>query len=357
VALTAEQVDHLADRLVALYGEAERVMLHRVARALAEGLDGPRWAEEKLLEYQLLQARLRGDLTSLAGKSASEIAEAIMRAYNAGQAAALADIAVAGVAAKVAAGANPAGLASVRALIGETVTSVLDSHQRILRATGDIYRAVVVEASPLQLVGAVTRREAAQRALNVFADHGITSFVDRAGRRWSMTSYTEMATRTAARRAQVEGHADQLLAHGEDLVIASDHSQECDLCRPWEGKVLSLSGAPRIDGVTVAGTLDQARAAGLLHPGCRHTVGLYLPGVTVPPTSTADPRGDAARQELRRLERGVRAWRAREVVALDPAEAARCRAKVREWQARVRRHAADTGVKRQPPRERLGAAL
>ncbi|MCL4722538.1 MAG: capsid protein [Gammaproteobacteria bacterium] len=355
--LTAEQIDHLTDRLVALYGEAERVMLHRIARALARGLDSPRWAEEKLLEYQLLQARLRGDLNSLAGKSVSEVAAAVMQAYNAGQASALADLAVAGLAGQVAAGANPAGLASVRALIGETATSVLDSHQRILRAAGDIYRAVVAEASPLQLVGAVSRREAAQRALSTFAEHGITSFVDRAGRRWSMTGYTEMATRAAARRAQVDGHADQLLAHGEDLTIVSDHPRECALCRPWEGKVLSLSGSPRIDGVQVAGTLDQARAAGLLHPGCRHTIGLYLPGVTEIPTGTADPEGDAARQELRRLERGVRAWRRREAAAMSPEEAAGCRARVREWQARIRQHVARTGAKRQPQRERLGAAL
>lgn len=356
MSVSARQLDHIADRVAALYGEAEVLMLHRIARQLARGLDGPAWAQEKLIEFQLLRARLRGDLTDLAGKSATEIAAAIMKAYNAGQASAIADLALAGLAAKVAGGSNPAGLAAIRALIGETATDVLASHSRILRSVEDIYRQVIAEASPLQLVGALTRREAAQRALNRFADAGVTGFVDRTGRQWSMTSYTEMATRTAARRAQWAGHADQLQAHGQDLVQVSDHSQECELCRPWEGKILSLSGAPRLDGVKWTATLAEAQAAGLGHPGCRHTFGIYLPGITQPLTNTADPQGDADRQHLRYLERGVRQWKAREAVALDPAEKARCRAKVREWQGRIKAHVEETGVKRQRFRESLTAA-
>lgn len=357
MALTADQIDHLTDTLVALYGEAERLMLHRMAQNLARGINGPRWAEEKLLELQLLKARARGELNVIAGKSAQEIAATIMKAFNAGQAAALADLAIAGLVAKVAGGSNPAGLASIRALIGDTATDVLASHARILRSVDDIYRAVIAEASPLQLVGALTRQQAAQRALNRFADKGITAFVDASGRQWSMTSYTEMSTRTAARRAQVDGHTAQMLDHGQDLVIVSNHSQECELCRPWEGQILSLTGAPRIDGVEYKATLDVARSMGFLHPGCRHTVGLYIPDVTKVPTGTADPTGDADRQELRYLERGVRAWRAREAAAMDPAAKAEAAGKVREWQARIKSHVANSSAKRQPGRERLGAAL
>ncbi len=355
--VSARQIDRLADRVAALYGEAERVLLHKIAQNLARGIDGPSWAQEKLLEFQLLQARLRGELNTLAGKSATEIAAAIMNAYNAGQAGALADLAIAGLAERVAAGANPAGLNAVRALIGETATDVLASHARILRSVDDIYRSVIAEASPLQLAGAMTRREVAQRALNRFADRGVTAFVDRSGRQWSMTGYTEMTTRTAARRAQWQGHADQLLEHGQDLVIVSDHSQECSLCRPWEGKVLSLTGAPRVDGAEWVATLAEAQAAGLGHPGCRHTFGIYIPGVTEAPKHTADPQGDADRQQLRYLERGTRQWRAREASALDPQAKAEAAAKVREWQARIKAHVEETGVKRQPQRERFGAAL
>ena len=84
MALSVEQIDHLTDKLVALYGEAERVMLHRIAKALARGIDTPNWAAEKQLEFQLLQARLRGELNTLAGRSATEVAAAVMKAFNAG---------------------------------------------------------------------------------------------------------------------------------------------------------------------------------------------------------------------------------------------------------------------------------
>lgn len=355
MAVTARQVDHLTDALVALYGEAERVLLHRIATALAKGMDSPHWAEQKLMEVQLLLARCRGDLQTLAGKSTDEISAMLMQAYNTGRAGALADVAVAGLASRIAAGGELATVHQIRALLDETLNGAIGQQQTILRTVDDIYRQVIAEASPLQLAGVETRREVAQRALNKFADRGITSFTDAAGRKWSMTSYTEMSTRTAARRAQWKGHAEQLQQLGQDLVIVSDHSQECTLCRPWEGKILSLSGAPRVDGVQVAGTLEQAQAAGLGHPGCRHTFGVYLPGVTKVPTGTADPQGDTDRQRLRYLERGVRAWRAREAAALSPEARQQAAAKAREWQARIRQHVADTGVKRQPQRERLGA--
>jgi hypothetical protein len=182
-------------------------------------------------------------------------------------------------------------------------------------------------------MGAQTRRQAAQSALDRFANRGVTGFVDRAGRRWELESYTEMALRTANGRAQVAGTLDRLQAGGIGLVIVSNHPQECPLCRPWEGKVLSITGTVPAgvvldDGAVVAGSVAQAQVDGLQHANCRHTLTAYVPGLTVAPGHTADPAGDRARQEQRRLERGVRQWRRREAVALD--EPAR-RSGVRPW--------------------------
>ena len=69
---------------------------------------------------------------------------------------------------------------------------------RILRATSDVYRQVIARVTAQGLAGEYTRRQAAQAALNLFADRGITGFVDVAGRRWNLPSYAEMACRTAA---------------------------------------------------------------------------------------------------------------------------------------------------------------
>ncbi len=161
-----------------------------------------------------------------------------------------------------------------------------------------------------------------------------------------------MATRTATGRAAVDGHTDRLQANGHDLIIVSNAPQECDLCRPFEGKVLSISGAPRIDGVQPMTTLADARRRGLFHPNCRHSTALYLPGVTRPMIDTADPRGDRDRQQLRYLKRQVRSWKRRQATALSDLERARAGAKVRDYQAKIRQHVDTTTAKRQPQRER-----
>ena len=355
MALTARQLDRLVETLASIYEDAELRLLEHIARQLAQGIDSPSWAMDKLRELQLLLARLRGDLASMAGRSAEEITKAILDAYNSGRAGALAELVKANMATTAARGASPIVDAAMRALLEETIGATLGTHVRILRSADDIYRQVVAKASGITLTGAVTRRQAAQKALDAFADAGVTGFIDRAGRNWDARSYVEMAMRSASHRASVQGHLDQLQAHGHDLVMVSDHAQECELCRPFEGKVLSISGLPRIDGVRVYCSVSEAYSRGYGHPGCRHRF-VYFDGVTDVPRGTADPLGDAARQQQRHLERGVRAWKRREAAALDPQAKAAARLKVREWQARLREHVAVNDLKPQPFRTSATAA-
>ena len=344
-----QKVDDLTAQVTRLYADAEQVILQRIASSLGRGIASPQWMEHKLLELQLIQARLRGEMAGLATKSASEITSVLTTAYNLGQGDAIVDLHNAGLGYAFKQGAV-SGVNQLNALLQETTASVLAQHQRILRSVDDIYRQAISAATPLQLAGVITRKDAVQRALNTFADAGISGFTDRAGRKWNLTSYTDMATRTAARRAQVEGHANQLAAHDQNLVYVSDHAGECELCRPFEGKVLALVG----DGTRT--TLDEAKARGVFHPGCRHTIGLYLPGVSNL-KHEPDPEGYAARQQQRGIERNIRKWKNRESVALDPATKAQARAKVRAHQAQMRDHLEKNPyLKRQPDRESLGWA-
>ena len=108
--------------------------------------------------------------------------------------------------------------------------------------------------------------------------------------------------------------------------------------------------------VHIAGSVAQAIAAGLMHPNCRHTLSLYLPGVTRIPRNTEDPDGDRARQQLRYLERGVRGWKLREAAALSPQAAAYAKAKTAQWRGRIKSHVAASehlGIMRKPERERI----
>ena len=273
----------------------------------------------------------------------------------------------------------------------------------------DVYRSVIAETGEQVLLGTQTRRQVAQAALDRFAKKGITGFIDKSGRGWSLESYVEMAMRTGTGKAAVQGHVDRLQQYGLDLVIVSDAPKECPLCRQWEGKVLSVSGAasavitsemsslgavnsahfvweqavaqgkPTAEVARAKAALDaakrayvasrggqglrpkqyptlaEARATGLFHPGCRHSISAYQEGITRPMTGTADPEGYAATTKLRYLERQVRASKRMGAAAMDDAASGKAAQRVKDYQAKIREHVKTTSAVRVPVRERLGA--
>lgn len=159
-----------------------------------------------------------------------------------------------------------------------------------------------------------TRREAAADLLSKYARHGVTRFVDSAGKNWDLVSYAEMVTRTTTSRTLSTAYLQQTLDGGRTLILVSDAPEECERCRPFEGKVLSIgpdpgAGRHMIDGVavTVMCTVAFAEDAGLHHPNCRHRYLAFFPGVTSRPTVTRDPEGAKLRTEQRARERRIRA--------------------------------------------------
>lgn len=289
----------LAEPLLRLYLEAELILLRKVARRLERGIMQPGWAYNRGVAgalTDLRQAKIPEDRGIFIGDHFCCTSEA-----------------------------------TVSNMVVELVNALQATHWLIFRATTDAYREVVAKASAQVVIGSLARREAAQLALNRLLGRGISGFVDSSGARWELASYVEMAMRTGAGNAAVLGHVGRLQAAGEDLLIVSNAPGECPLCRPWEGRILSASGNSREHP-----SLATARASGLFHPRCRHSTGLYVEGLSRPMGETADPQGYEARQEQRYLERQVRLWKRREVLALDDGEAAQARAKVREWTQRPR---------------------
>lgn len=387
----------LADRLAAMYADAERRLAADIAHRLAQGIDAPDWATQKLAGLHRLRLWVAQLLRRLDGQMAAEVEQAVILAFIRGGRAAMDELArlqsthpewlraaevtdpgprlAEAIATRTA--LTAAQLAEIRQALPQIdavqrlafslVSKLRGAHLRITRWAEDAYRSVVGAASADVLLGTTTRRAAAQRAWEQLLTQGITGFTDRAGRNWNLATYVEMATRSTVAQAAVEGHLDRLAAADLDLVIVSDAPGECALCRPWEGKVLSRTGPPgartvqvphtlrRSETVTVhiAGSVAEAVLAGLMHPNCRHSLSAFLPGVTRIPTHTEDPEGDEARQQLRHLERRLRAWKLREESVIDPAAHDRAKAKVREYQARIRDHVAATGLIRQPNREQI----
>lgn len=360
--------EDLAAAVSTLYEQAELAVIEKVTRALAQGLDSPLWAELRLRAIGGLRTAIEEIIAALQADAAGAVHTAVAEAYDRGQQAAVAELG----ALSVAAPAIPPGTHAVDRLASALVRETGATHTRILRVGLDTYRQVVAQASSAPLLGASTRREAAGRALAQFANKGVTGFVDRSGKAWNLTSYVEMATRSAVGRAAVQAHDDRLAAAGIDLVMVSDAPEECPKCEPWEGKVLRREGAPgsgveelehateddRMVRVRVAGSLPEAKAAGLMHPNCRHSISIYLPGVTKP----LPPKGDRTRatyeqsQQQRYFERQVRAWKRRAAGSIDDAGRTKANAKVRAYQGRIRELVADTGLPRKSRREQLTTA-
>ncbi|MGW1679381.1 phage minor capsid protein [Saccharopolyspora sp. NPDC002376] len=379
MAVDPEYLDEIAATVAAVYREAETALAAVIARHLAGEIDrdmpAPVWAERRLAAVRSLRASASAILAALQADGSTAFRQAAAQSFRAGWRSALEELParlfpLSGLAEAARRAADEApGFAAVEALAGAVFGDVGMRAANVLRDVVDVYRSVVTAAAGRILTGTQTRREAAQSAFARFVDQGITSFVDRSGRRWKLPSYVEMATRTVAQRAAVQGQTDRLDAMGVRLVYVSNAAQECALCRPYEGRVLRLDDGPTGEitvahqltdepfAVDVVATLTGARLAGFQHPNCRHSVSAYLPGMTrLPAQPTADPEGDQARQRQRAIERQIRKHKQRQAAALDATARKTAGRKVREWQAALREHLeAHTDLKRLRYREQIGA--
>ncbi|WP_018135437.1 phage minor capsid protein [Acaricomes phytoseiuli] len=317
---------NLAKGIREIYLEAELILLQKIAKTLSGGLDSPAWAEEKLLQTGAVLAATEKIINRLEHKTAQQLLAILSGAYRLGADSAIKELkarrligGLGGVA------PSPGVLALVTATLGGQAQAF-----QIRRSVIDAYQEIITQATAQAVAGVLTIREASKSLLLGLAKTGITSFTDRSGRSWEMGAYAEMSVRTASMNAYLQGTVDQITDFGEDLVIISNAPEECRLCRPYEHRVLSISGnSPERT------SLEEARNRGLFHPNCRHSMSLYIPGVTKRTSHTADPEGAALRQKQRAFERRVRELKRQVAIAdgFGEPEAATARSKLRAKQA------------------------
>lgn len=326
-----------AEALLKMYAEAEEELIAIVAsRVGMVGHDPPQWAQQKLKQVQEVRAELRTAIDGLAKQSLEERIKLMWAAHDEGADGLLRELGIEGA-------ISTARSQAAVTLIDDYNERFSELHRRILRDATDVYRDVLNQALPMAAMGVETTQQAIRRALNAFADRGITAFVDKAGRRWGMAEYAEMATRTGMMNAAIAGYTQEALNHSEDLVIITDHADECPLCAPWERRVLSLTGA-QLSHPDCSGTIADARAAGLFHPNCLHGMTVYVPGLTIvdggkPSGSyygSDDQRGYQQRQLQRYYERTVRRWKRRQAAATTPEDERIAKAYVDKWQRKLR---------------------
>ncbi|GGM65125.1 hypothetical protein GCM10012275_39590 [Longimycelium tulufanense] len=362
-----EVVEQLGRDVLATFTEAEERLLGDIARRARNGAEVPQWASEKAAAVREVRLAVERVLTQLRGEAGPAAAEAVLAAHQAGASAALTQLHRLGALDEhqVAALREVIPGMDAATLLAADLTSRLDAlHLRILRWGQDAYQTAVAAAAPAQLLGTATTRSAQRAAWDRLLADGVTGFIDRAGRCWNLATYVEMATRTATARAWNDGHLARLDDLGVDLVTVSRTADGCAPCAAWEGRILARTGGVGRRAVTneltgeamtveVVGTVDEARASGLFHPNCRHTLLPYLPGVTRVEPTEHDAQAENDREHLRSLERQVRKEKRQVAGALTPEQAQRSRAKVRALQAEIRQHIDDTGLVRKRYREQV----
>ena len=251
------------ERLVKFYEQAEREILVQINKTLLAG-------KKDELEY-LKQMRQNIDaiLRQLREGNKEWCMQAIPNVYSEGMK--NADVMLKDISATVTAGFGAIHQQAAQVLAENTFQRFEDVVQVIGRQVNDIYRELALENVRGTVVGYDTWKETARRYREQLAERGVTGFKDRAGKMWNMRTYTEMVARTTTMQAHLEGTANRLVEQGHDLVKVSTHRGACELCQPWQGKILSITGKTK--GYP---TLEEAKAAKLFHPNCRHAYSLSI---------------------------------------------------------------------------------
>lgn len=161
---------------------------------------------------------------------------------------------------------------AINILAQNTYSRLLDVSQTIGRRTNDIFRTVALEEIRGSVIGYKDWKRTAKDIKNSLIENGVTGFVDKTGKKWNMTSYAEMVSRTTTAEAFNAGTMDRILETGHDLVIIDIIDTICPICLRWQGKILSLTGKTK--GYP---TMQEAKADGMFHPNCRHSFSIWIP--------------------------------------------------------------------------------
>lgn len=261
------------------------------------------------------------------------------------------------------------------ALLNEMQQANEQSERAALRYMNDVYRKTILRTAAAMQAGGQTLQQATDAATRDFLDQGIACIRYRNGRRVNISTYAEMALRTAGTRAMLMGEAAQRERLGLDTVLVSQYGACSKTCLPWQGlvyidDVFQPYHGPRTPGGTYGVSrngrqyplLSVAMQGGLFHPNCRHTLSTWVEGVSTRPRPMDKAKVEAAAQleaKQRALERSVRKAKRQAAGLCDPAAAKAARARVRAAQKGLRDFVADHGdvLRRNVWRERETAAL
>lgn len=327
--LTEAEAEEVADGIRTIYGMAREDMLKRVSNRLGRGVTRPGWAERKSSEILAAHQEMSNILDRAQHGRESLLEDTMARAYTSGSQKFYADMgSMLGNAAHTSPNAMKAGY-----ILADLNNGLDAAHRRILRQFDDKYAGIIGAVSAEMATGVLNTREAVGRALQAFADQGITGFIDQGGHHWTLENYAEMAVLTAIERSTIAGYVDTMQSYGYDLAIIDGHVGACPDCEAWEGVIISVSGEDHRYP-----SLSEAESDGCFHPRCMHGITTYYGDIsrrevrTSPRERRRESPAYTARSKQRYMERQIRKYKDRAIVAQTPQQRQQALNKVHQWE-------------------------
>lgn len=230
----------------------------------------------------------------------------------------------------------------LNALIKATTEDMSKAENAILRMTDDVYRQTIFKAQMFYNSGASTLWKAVDMATKDFLSAGINCIQYKNGARVNIASYSEMALRTANKRANLMGSANKRMEYGIHTVKITSHNSACPMCIQWQGKVYyddvygEVTPAER-RGLGDYPLLSEAVKGGMFHPNCKNGCSTYYEGINQPPKEpTKEEIEEMTRrynleQRQRECERNIRKYKRLENGSLDADNIAKYADKRRQW--------------------------
>lgn len=155
---------------------------------------------------------------------------------------------------------------SVKRLVRETFAKHMNVQNMLNIGRKDLAKTLAKELSGNKLLDTI--------------DENMTGIIDRAGRKWHVNTYVDMAVKTKFHLAHVEGvrlFIDEHDGHG-DLARIPIRQTTIDACKGFEGLIISMTG--RTEGYRTYGELKATNL--IFHPRCRHNPVAYWDEESIP---------------------------------------------------------------------------
>lgn len=370
--LTPRALAGLPEPILALWSEAERLILQDMARRISKydfWIPAVDHQHEKLLEAGRMQAQILAELSKLTRRTEQQLREMMA---DAGSRCLRADIEVYEGAGMSVPKLNES--AALKQILNAGYQATAQTMKNLTRTTAQTATRQfenALDRAWLQVSsGAFDYDTAIRGAIKELAANGIGAITYPSGKTDSIETAVRRAVLTGVNQTAGKLQLELAQEVGCDLVEVSAHAGARPEHALWQGRIYSLSGKSKKYPDFVSST-GYGTGAGLCGWNCRHSFGPYVEGSSRVWTDEKLAELDApkyeyngeklteyeATQQQRYHERQIRRWK-REQAALDAAgqDSSKAAAKVKLWQDRQKDFINQTGLKRDYEREQIVVA-